>query len=46
MPTVNSRLTAIWEKVNNGQQFFKGDKNSSVTVTYKDGKWGIQVRSY
>lgn len=35
VPTVNSRLTAIWQKLNNGQQFFKGDKNSSVTVTYK-----------
>lgn len=35
MPRYNTNLTAIWQKLDNGQQFFKGDKNSSVTVTYK-----------
>lgn len=35
MPGYDTNLTAIWQKLNNGQQFFKGDKNSSVTVTYK-----------
>lgn len=35
MPAYSTNLTAIWQKVDNGQQFFKGDKNSSVTVTYK-----------